>query len=527
MKYTTAVLALLAGANAHTLMSEIYVDGKGQGDGTCVRQPSNPVGAVDPITDLSSTDMVCGQNGLTAVERVCSVSGGSSLSFEYRQWPDDVSKGPLDDGHAGPCSVYLKKVDNAAEATGEGNGWFKLWDDGYDESSGQWCTQKMINNNQGRITVTIPDSLQGGDYLVRPELLALHNVRQGIPEFYVGCAQVFLESSGSATPGSTVSIPGHVSPSDEATTFDIYNQPMQLPYSLPGPDVVQLTNPMGDSRVVTSQEQTNGLPIEGCILTNANWCAVEIPDFSDEQGCWDADSDCWDQLDVCYDSAPPTGSANCKIWEQKCRDNQSLCRTSNPSGPVNKGQSLQPDVDTISVPAAVNANINYGVSSNGGSDNSGSDNSPAATTPVATTPATSVAPAATSGAKNSDSDDSDNTDTTDDSDDEEATDSVPPPSYEDSDDEDSDDDADDSTPQQDSTSTTSASTPPPVTTTFATQVTQAPSPDVHVETEVAYVTEQVYVTVAPNAPAATPTEESSSGNRRYRNRHWRNRHSDW
>ncbi|GAB7364284.1 hypothetical protein MBLNU230_g4829t1 [Neophaeotheca triangularis] len=507
MKYTTALVALMAGANAHTLMSEFYVNGEGQGDGTCVRTPEHAKGAVDPITDLQSSDMACGQDGLKGVERVCSVDGGSSLTFEYRQWPDDVSKGPLDEGHAGPCSVYLKKVDNAVEASGTGDGWFKLWDDGYDESSGKWCTQKMIGNN-GRITVTIPDSLQGGDYLVRPELIALHNVPKGIPEYYVGCAQVFLDSAGSGVPTSTVSIPGFVDGSEDGLTFNIYDQRNDLAsYKIPGPDVAELTS--AQSVASTNRQQTDGLPEEGCILTNANWCAVEIPDFSDEQGCWDADKDCWNQLDECYDTAPPTGSANCKIWEQKCKRNQDVCRSSNPSGPADKGKVLTPDTDTISVPNSVNANLDYGSggapsnSNSGSSDDSNSDDSNSGSSESNSSPSSTAAPAATSSTENSndeeidesyssppfnpegDDSDSDGSDNSDDS-------SAPsPPSYEESEQDDS---------------------PPAPATTFATKVTQAPN-NVVVETQMAYETVNVVVTVNADGESAEPTPAAdNSGN---------------
>jgi hypothetical protein len=155
MKYTAATLALVAGATAHTVMSEIYIDGEGMGSGTCVRAPKNPVGAVDPVIDLGSSDMACGKDGTKGVARTCPITGGHQISFEYRQWPEDYSRGPLDMGHMGPCAVYLKKVEDATTDTAEGDGWFKLWDEGYDESSGKWCTQKMIGN-AGRISVTIP-----------------------------------------------------------------------------------------------------------------------------------------------------------------------------------------------------------------------------------------------------------------------------------------------------------------------------------------------------------------------------------
>jgi hypothetical protein len=372
MKYTAATLALVAGATAHTVMSEIYIDGEGQGSGTCVREPINPVGAVDPVIDLGSSDMACGKDGTKGVARTCGMNGGQEITFEYRQWPDDPSKQSLAWGHMGPCAVYLKKVGDATTDGATGDGWFKLWDEGYDESSGKWCTQKMIENN-GRLSVTIPDSLAGGDYLVRPELLALHNIAvKNQPEYYLGCAQVHLSSSGSMGPGSTVSIPGYTSMSDPGNQYNAFDKPLK-PYTIVGPDVYEpTTNNQYYSK--NSNKQTTGLKPEGCLLTNANWCGVEIPDYSDEEGCWKADKDCWAQLDECYDSAPSTGSKNCKIWEQKCKDNQGMCKSGG-SGPANKGQSLEPKADYIGTPAASNSGMNYGSSGSSSGSDSSSDSS--------------------------------------------------------------------------------------------------------------------------------------------------------
>jgi len=368
MKYAAATLALVAGATAHTVMSEIYIDGQGMGSGTCVRAPLDPVGAVDPVIDLGSKDMACGKDGTQPVARTCPITGGHQISFEYRQWPEDYSRGPLDMGHMGPCSVYLKKVDDATKDTAAGDGWFKLWDEGYDESSGKWCTQKMIGN-AGRISVTIPDSLAGGDYLVRPELLALHNIAvKNQPEYYIGCAQVFLESTGSAGPESTVSIPGYTSMSDPGNQYNAFDKPLK-PFTIPGPKVYKSVD---SGASMKSQKQVNGAMPSDCVLSNGNWCAKELPDYNDEEGCWVADKSCWAQLDTCYDDASSAGSENCKVWEKKCKDNQQTCYNGG-SGPANKGKNITPVIAMIDTPASSNGGLDYG-SSSGSSSGSDSKN---------------------------------------------------------------------------------------------------------------------------------------------------------
>ena len=67
MNLTLFTLALVACyysqiVAAHTVFTTLFVDDVSQGDGTCVRMPSNPSTATFPINDLASDDMACGKN---------------------------------------------------------------------------------------------------------------------------------------------------------------------------------------------------------------------------------------------------------------------------------------------------------------------------------------------------------------------------------------------------------------------------------------------------------------------------------
>ena len=246
----------------------------------------------------------------------------------------------------------MKKVDSAINAKGTGDGWFKIWDEGYDESAGKWCTDKLIEN-KGHISVKLPEGLQGGYYLIRPEVLALHNADKGDPQFYAGCAQVFLKSSGNQLPQSTVSIPGYVDYNQPATSFNIWAEPLALPYPLPGPDVYTTSSNAGNQKSrVTQAQQSEGLLPKNCVLTNANWAGVEVAQYSDEAGCWKASQSCWDQNKACYDSAPPTGHTGCTIWEAKCQGIEDQCNAGNFNGPPNYMKQLNPKSKQVDLPAA-------------------------------------------------------------------------------------------------------------------------------------------------------------------------------
>lgn len=92
---------------------------------------------------LTSTDF----DGMNGVARVCPVNATSKLTFVYREYADGAAPGVIDPQHKGPCAVYMKSVTSAINDTAVGDGWFKIWDEVYDNSTGQWCTEKLMQND--------------------------------------------------------------------------------------------------------------------------------------------------------------------------------------------------------------------------------------------------------------------------------------------------------------------------------------------------------------------------------------------
>lgn len=128
--------------------------------------------------------------------------------------------------------------------------------------------------------------MKGGDYLVRPELLALHVASKGEPQFYHGCAQIFLQSSGTLVPDETVSIPGFIKKDDPSVNYNYFREDSG-DYELPGPPVLESFSPSGSQG---PSEQSEGVKPEGCILEIANMCVEEFPKPSDIEECWDVRS---------------------------------------------------------------------------------------------------------------------------------------------------------------------------------------------------------------------------------------------
>lgn len=361
----TLVGILASVARAHTIFTTLFINDVNQGDGTCVRMPMDSDTCTNPIAGLQSEDMACGEyspskslrpltfppllpgrDGQKAVAFTCPAPAGAKLTFEFREWADASNPGSIDKSHAGPCSVYLKRVSDMATTTATGTGWFKIWDSGYDVDAGKWCTEKLIADN-GLLSVNLPTALPTGYYLVRPELLALQDAPDD-PQFYVGCAQLFISGGGVDTldvpADRDVSIPGHVASGQKSVTFNIYNSPLALPYSPPGPAVFfPISSPpriRGRQRRATAAVQTQGQIPTNCLLKNANWCGREVARYTDESGCWAASEACYTQQADCYAQAPPTGDANCEVWGRKCKGIQEACGSGAWTGPPDAGKAL-------------------------------------------------------------------------------------------------------------------------------------------------------------------------------------------
>ncbi|CCA74449.1 related to cel1 protein precursor [Serendipita indica DSM 11827] len=161
------------------------------------------------------------------------------------QWPDyNPTFDPADSKWThmeGSISVYLYKCSGAfSSCTGSGNGWFKIDEAGLLSGtmySGTWGAGQVLKALQW--STKIPASLAPGNYLVRHELIAVH--QSNAPQFYAECAQIVVTGSGTASPSGSylVSIPGYCKLSDSNVKFDIYSEAAKTitSWDVPGPPV--------------------------------------------------------------------------------------------------------------------------------------------------------------------------------------------------------------------------------------------------------------------------------------------------
>lgn len=140
----------------------------------------------------------------------------------------------------------------------------------------------------------------------------------GGAQWYVGCAQLYVESTGgSSAPDKTVSIPGYVSATEPGVLYDYWANMKPASYAIPGPAPYVSSGSGGGDPIpgdFVKYEKYGG----ECLVKNANWCAVSVPAFKDQGSCYSSAALCWSQLDKCYAVAPPTGNKGCREWEARC-----------------------------------------------------------------------------------------------------------------------------------------------------------------------------------------------------------------
>ncbi|KZV96183.1 glycoside hydrolase, partial [Exidia glandulosa HHB12029] len=243
MKFTTtllaAALAVLPAVRAHGTVSLFVANGKtysapDAAEGNPFKKTPTPVRQLEllePITDLNSNDMICGRGTPPKASEVASIAAGSEFSFKMRggsgaPWPHDK----------GPVMFYLAQCPGSADECDQSNlKWFKIDEKGL-RGQNSWYQEDL---QQGKaVSGTIPSDLKSGDYLLRIEILAIHNaMRVGGAETSVSCTQLHVTGGGSAVPSASdlVTFPGAYKATDPGILVDIWNN--FTSYDFPGPAV--------------------------------------------------------------------------------------------------------------------------------------------------------------------------------------------------------------------------------------------------------------------------------------------------
>ncbi|KAL0633107.1 hypothetical protein Q9L58_008007 [Maublancomyces gigas] len=227
------IAGLLVTAEAHTTVYGVWINGVFRGDGrnVYVRSPPNN----NPLKDITSSTINCNVNGANSVSTSVAVAAGAKFEFEW--YHDARGDEIIASSHKGPITVYIA----ARSSNGNGAVWTKLAQDGL--NGGSWAVDKLIAN-KGRHGLTIPSSLKPGDYLIRAEIIGLHeadvayttNSVRGA-QFYPSCTQITVTGSGSAVPSQNFNFVGGYKYADPGITYSLYLKPPATTYPIIGPAV--------------------------------------------------------------------------------------------------------------------------------------------------------------------------------------------------------------------------------------------------------------------------------------------------
>ncbi|KAK4105040.1 carbohydrate-binding module family 1 protein [Parathielavia hyrcaniae] len=258
-----ALATAVASVSGHSIFQRVSVNGVDQGQLKGVRAPYNN----SPVENINDAAMACNRNIALKDNTIIRVPAGARVGAWWQHeiggpsGPNDRDN-PIAASHKGPISVYLAKVSNAASADASGLQWFKIAERGL--NNGVWAVDELISNN-GWHYFDMPSCVAPGHYLMRVELLALHNA-YSYPgaQFYMECAQIEVTGSGTHSGAPYVSFPGAYPANDPGIVLSIYSAGVPnnggRPYPIPGPRPITCSGnppPVSTTRPTTTSTSSS------------------------------------------------------------------------------------------------------------------------------------------------------------------------------------------------------------------------------------------------------------------------------
>jgi cellulase len=240
--FLLAVLGGAVAASAHGYITDIIIAGKSHAGYNPTIAPWVPVqdsiGWQNWATDtgfvstsqLQTPDIICHRNSTNAPISA-TVAAGTDVELRWSGWPDS-HHGPVIDYIAschGDCETVDKSALEFAKIAEKGQ--FELGD-GAGET-GYWAADTLLEMGL-TWTVTIPASLRPGNYVLRHEIIALHEGFKGGAQFYPQCLNLVVTGSGTDDPPGIVATELYRS-DDPGVFYNIYNDETDPTYVIPGP----------------------------------------------------------------------------------------------------------------------------------------------------------------------------------------------------------------------------------------------------------------------------------------------------
>lgn len=255
----SVILSLLAAplaVQAHYIFSQLIVNGQAKGgDYIYIRKNSNSYMPSFTNDVVNSPNLRCNSGAQPGSAQTFTVKAGDKIGFKL--WYNEFIE------HPGPGFVYMSKAPGSVNSYDGSGDWFKVYESGLCGSNptvdNNWCTWQ-----KDRIEFTIPARIPPGEYLVRVEHIAIHEMHVQKGQFYMECAQLKIEGPGGGTPGPLVKIPGLYKTNDPGL---VYNKWTSNPakYIMPGPSVWSDNgqNPTNPTNPTNPPSNGSGAPLYG------------------------------------------------------------------------------------------------------------------------------------------------------------------------------------------------------------------------------------------------------------------------
>ncbi|KAL1943725.1 hypothetical protein VTO73DRAFT_4170 [Trametes versicolor] len=275
-----ALLALVALADAHGYVRTLAIDGKSyKGNLPREQQPApvdSPIWQIattSPVTSTTDPDLACGLGAQPAALTV-PAGPGSNISIN---WASTKPPPSYWFHNVGPIMIYIASCEGTpcAQFDRSAAKWAKIAQAGQKAQFSKDWVQGDLSEHLCLFYISIflhaehadpatgqpysfslPDNIKSGEYLLRPEIIALQGAMSGNAEFYVTCIQLNITGNGNGVPNATVSLPGAYNPDDAGINVDVYST-SDLDYVFPGGPIAAFVNDDGGIDDGASETQSS------------------------------------------------------------------------------------------------------------------------------------------------------------------------------------------------------------------------------------------------------------------------------
>ncbi|CUA71906.1 Endoglucanase-4 [Rhizoctonia solani] len=261
-----ATLAAVAGVSAHGWIDRVTIGGRSYTgsypfSNDNAPSPIRKTSTTYPVPSANDPNMNCGI-GAKAASQVAAANSGDRVTISWKYEPGKNWVHTM-----GPIMTYLAQVpagQTADKFNARNAKFFKIAQTGQKAGRGSEWVQLDIRNGQ-TYSVTLPNGLPAGDYIMRHELIALHyaNKTDGA-QFFPNCVQLRV-GGGSNAPkaisAQTVSFPGGYTANDKSLLIPNIRTG-NFVYTFPGPPLVTSLGGGSNKRTMsagntTTEDETN------------------------------------------------------------------------------------------------------------------------------------------------------------------------------------------------------------------------------------------------------------------------------